>query len=372
MQRKLKICFFSPNALPLIESKETGFGGGELDMWHIAQELSKDENFEVYFSVLGEKNEKRKIEKINLVIIENYFPKIRRGNYLRYLWRIISVHAKIKADIYFSKGSSLESVLCFFAAKIFRKKFIFKLQHEWETNFEDLKDKMLGGKKWLAPLVVLVFKNSKLIAQTKIQQELLKRNYNLNSEVIYNSHPIMPFEKKEREFILWVSRMVDYKKPEVLINLAKKFPDEKFVMIGQKDNEYKDLAQKIDNEISALKNVRLIPGVPRDKIEEEYFQKAKIFVLTSEREGLPNVLIDAMKSGTPVLSFLADPDNIIENNKLGFFVKGNFNQLVEKTKLLLEDKKLWEEISARAYGFARNNFNIEKTIFNYKMIFQKL
>lgn len=372
---KIKVCFFSPNALPLIENKNSGFGGAELDLWQLAEQLSKDENFQVYFVVSGEENKEIEFNKIKIIVIEKYKPfKLKRGYFSRYLMRIIFKLRGLKADIYFYKGASLEAILCFFASKIFlRKKFIYRFQHDWETNIYDLEEKMFSKNKFLSKLFLFLLKRSDLvITQTNFQKEAVLKNYNLNSKTIYNAHLILPKpEIKNKKFILWVGRLTSYKRPEIFLELARRLPEERFIIIGALDPNFPKIAKLIKEESHKIKNLIFIPGLPKNEIEK-YFIKAKLFILTSESEGFPNVFTEASKTATPTISLKVDPDNLIKRFSLGGVANDNFEELVIIVKKFLSNQNLLEKTAINVYNFAKENFNIEETIKVYKELFWNL
>ncbi|HOS83103.1 MAG TPA: glycosyltransferase [Methanolinea sp.] len=43
------------------------------------------------------------------------------------------------------------------------------------------------------------------------------------------------------------------------------------------------------------------PWIPKEKLPE-YLSKIKLLILASEREGFPNIMLEAMAYGTPVLT----------------------------------------------------------------------
>jgi len=371
---KINICFFSPNALPLIEGKSSGFGGGEVDLWNLAVALGKDDIFHVYFIVVDDRARKFNAGNITVIVIERY-KSIRkyRGYFLRYLIRIFKTFWGMQVDVYFVKLSSLEMIIVGVVARLKRKKFIFRLGHDWETDYQSLKNNIFNHNKLLTKLFIVCLKKADLvISQTRKQKELLKKNFNINSVVIYNAHHIPQNINFDGKFsILWVGRIHPMKRPRIFLDLAKKFPGETFIMIGPPDENHLDLFKYIKNETGKIKNLEFIDGVPNDEIEK-YYQKAKLFVLTSQAEGFSNVLIEALKTKTPVVSLSVDPDDILTNNKNGFCAVGDVNKMVEYIVLLLADKKLWQLCSERAYGFAKENFNIEKIIKKYKKIFYEI
>ena len=105
---------------------------------------------------------------------------------------------------------------------------------------------------------------------------------------------------------------------EDLINayslIEKKIPH-KLVILG--DGEDKPKLINLIEQKKLNKKIYL-PGYVTNPLK--YFKKSEIFVLSSLREGMPNVLIEAMMCGcTPVsTNCKTGPSEIIKNNKFGY------------------------------------------------------
>lgn len=101
----------------------------------------------------------------------------------------------------------------------------------------------------------------------------------------------------------------------------------------------------------------LLPGATNDVPRAIY--KAGIYVLSSDFEGMPNALIEAMALGLPCISTdcpCGGPRNLIKNGENGILVpvddvKSLSNQLLK----LIEDKEY-------AYRLGNNAFNLRKTL----------
>ncbi|MFC1871164.1 glycosyltransferase family 4 protein [Chloroflexota bacterium] len=86
------------------------------------------------------------------------------------------------------------------------------------------------------------------------------------------------------------------------------------------------LLGEIKNEVAVLEldnKVELSGWIPHDKLAD-YLNELKLFVLPSSTEGLPNIVLEAMACGTPVLvtSVGALPE-IIKDKETGFIMKDN-------------------------------------------------
>lgn len=99
---------------------------------------------------------------------------------------------------------------------------------------------------------------------------------------------------------------------------------------------------------------RIIIHPPTNNIFSE-MKKSQILVMTSESEGFPLVLIEAMACGTPCLSFNCPygPSEIIEHNKNGILAKnGDIQDLAKQMQYLMNNPKIVEEMSKNARSSA--------------------
>ena len=203
-----------------------------------------------------------------------------------------------------------------------------------------------------------------IIAQTegqklKLKSNRINRKYQI--KVIKNIYNIENLAYiKEKETILWIGRAIDYKRPDLFIKLAKRFPMLSFLMVCNKEVSY-TYWERISNAASKIPNLKFIEFVPFHKIEQ-YFQEAKIFVNTSILEGFPNTFVQAFKNFTPVISLNVNPDRILTKYKIGFYCDNDFSKMEEYLKLLLSDDTLYENYSKNAYEYVKNHHDINKVI----------
>ena len=62
---------------------------------------------------------------------------------------------------------------------------------------------------------------------------------------------------------------------------------------------------------------------------------------------------------TPIISLNVNPNNIFNEYNIGFCCDNNFQKMVENTKLLIEDSKLYEKISNNCFEYFKENHNIK-------------
>ena len=164
-----------------------------------------------------------------------------------------------------------------------------------------------------------------------------------------------PYEGEREKTIVTVGRLEKQKNQRILIdafkNVEKKHKDYSLLIYGEGK-----LHQELQNYAKELGlNSKVIFKGKRDNIEKEIY-KAGIFVLSSDYEGMPNALMEAMSLGLPCISTACPcggPKMLIENSKNGLLVQINNSQKMEEAiNFLIENKNIAQQMGKNA-----NNVN---------------
>ena len=99
--------------------------------------------------------------------------------------------------------------------------------------------------------------------------------------------------------LLSVGNLVENKGHDLVLRALPEFPDACLLVIGEggEENRLKDLARAL----RIQDRVRFLGAMPQEQLAA-YYGAADALVLASSREGWPNVLLEAMACGTPVVS----------------------------------------------------------------------
>ena len=365
------ICFVSLQAYPVLAGLDyKTAGGAEVQQVLLANELIKC-NFEVSF-VVGDYGQ-NKIEMINGIKTIKSFKLFKGNRVLRFVPDMVSLMKAMNianADIYYQRAAILYTGPTAFLCSVKNRKFVLSIS---SANFYSLEyiEKMNVAIKHMYYYGMKIA--DKIIAQSKHQQEVLKKNFDKDSIVIKTGCINPPNENQGKimpPIVLWVGTIENtWKQPELFLKLAKTIPNANFQMIGGPARD-KQFYERIEEAAREIPNLEFVGFVPYHEVNR-YFDRASIFVNTSIAEGFPNTFVQSWARYVPVVSLNVDPDEVICNNKLGFHSK-TFEQLVYEVKRLLGDDKLREEMGLNARRYAEKEHDIKKIAREYERVFENL
>lgn len=154
-------------------------------------------------------------------------------------------------------------------------------------------------------------------------------------------------ETDRREVIVNVGKLSSQKNQALLIqgfaNIADKFPNHQLHIYGEGDKraELEVLVKEL-----GLQDRVVLKGNVSNLAKQ--IEDAALFVLSSDYEGMPNALMEAMAMGMPCISTdcpCGGPNFLIEDNENGVLVPvGNVEMLAETMDKLLQDRKLADKL----------------------------
>ena len=175
--------------------------------------------------------------------------------------------------------------------------------------------------------------------------------------------------KLDEKNIITISRLDYGKRNDEIIKAFSKIKEKdwKLYIIGD-GKEFNNL-NKLINDLNMNERITLTGYKNKEEIEE-YMLKSSLFLMASETEGLPMVLLEAMSYGIPCIAYevASGVNDIIDNNKNGYIIKNrNEEEYIEKIEKVINDSKLRNELGIEAKNKV-NEFSKEKIVKIWKKI----
>lgn len=206
---------------------------------------------------------------------------------------------------------------------------------------EQIPDSDIEAEKYFNELMTSYFSISNCIENS------VKRFWKKDTEVLYLG--IDESEGKVRKHesvknIVWIGSIIDRKRPELYLECAKAFPELQFVMIGDGD---KQAAVKKQIKENNLNNISLLGRIPNEEVYKE-INKADLLLMTSDKEGLPKVIGEAMVCGVPAIYINECYDvDYVESGLNGFAVK-DLDEMKSKLQWLIDNPAEYAKMSQKA------------------------
>ena len=181
------------------------------------------------------------------------------------------------------------------------------VRYAWDLQGQYLKESGLtkGLKGWLAKAILHYIRLwdlrtvngvDEFIAISDYIKRRIWKTYRRESMVIYPPVDVESFEffETKEDFYLTASRMVPYKKMDLIVEAFSKMPDKKLIVIGD-GPDFNKIKSK------ATKNITLM-GYQPFEVLKDHMQRAKAFVFAAE-EDFGITPVEAQACGTPVIAY---------------------------------------------------------------------
>lgn len=218
------------------------------------------------------------------------------------------------------------------ASIIHRPNKVIFSEHISYKSFSGIKQAIKRVSYFFADKIVFLTKNDQMLFSKRGRKEKYYTIKNINPYFSSNIS-ISQFEKRSN-IALAVGRLTYQKNFPALIDIWSKTDtsDWELIIIGNGEEK-----KTLENLAEHVKNIRFLPATSNIS---DYYNNAKLFLMTSHYEGLPMVLIESQYFGIPSIAYdcKTGPKEIIINNETGYIIPYN-NACIfsEKLKLLIND-----------------------------------
>lgn len=190
-------------------------------------------------------------------------------------------------------------------------------------------------------------KCKKIIVDCKSMQKKLKKVYGCNSIIINPGINLNLYKKgKFENYFLHVSRLDKEKNVDKLIK-EWNLKDE-LIIVGDGEEEYK----KYIINLSKGKNIKFVGNKNKKELAKLY-SNCNGLLLAAEDEPFGLVILEGVASGKPIIAINnGGPKDLIKQD-YGFLCK-NQKEIVEKAKILSDNKKLAKTMGNKAFELSKN------------------
>lgn len=355
----MKICFLVGTL---------GQGGAERQLFYMLQALKNAKiDIRVICLTEGEVYQER-IESLGIEI--EYVGA--NGNRLVRLAKIIENLRKNKPDI-IQSSHFYTNIYGAIAGKILQIKSIGAIRNDLTSEINA--DRFFG--KWQVSLPDHLIANSKLALDRAIKWGISGEKIDFVRNVVNlgNTKQNSPQRNNNEINIIYVGRLSEQKRPEIFVELAvylKKNSENtnvNFQMIGE-GPLFENLKKQAESFHLIAPNFVFL-GNQKDVLP--FYQNADLLVLTSKYEGTPNVILEAMACGLPILATKVGGIPEIVSDKCGILVDPeNKTELFESSKKLIIDNFLRKKLGEEGKKYVLLNHSLDSLQTQLIEIYQRI
>ncbi|MEY7638577.1 glycosyltransferase family 4 protein [Klebsiella pneumoniae] len=202
------------------------------------------------------------------------------------------------------------------------------------------------------------------IANSQFISRRIKKVYNRESTVIYPPVDVERFtlNDKKEDYYFTASRMVPYKRIDLIVEAFSKMPEKKLIVIGD-GSEIGKVKSK------ASKNVEIL-GYQPNHIMLEHMQNAKAFVFAAE-EDFGITPVEAQACGTPVIAFgkggsLETIRPLGVDNPTGlFFSEQTIESIISQVNAFERNVEIFEPVNCRLNSLRFSSLRFKNEMDNF-------
>ncbi|MCQ2081303.1 MAG: glycosyltransferase [Lachnospiraceae bacterium] len=327
-------------------------GGAERVVSNLSNQLSADGHEVIVATEWIGENEFSLVDEVTRVVVGPRKEDENKSRITKAWLRLKYLRNQVKKDkpdvvIAFDHKASYRALA---ACKFVKVPVIVSVRTDPVGHYDGKKDKIL--------IPLLYPRADGCVFQTQGQKEFFPMYLQKKSTIILN--PLNPKyvgvrrSENPSKTVVTHGRLVDFKNQAMMIKafcrVHDKHPDYDLKIYGPDSFDgTKEILESIIEEKNAAEFVHLMGG--SDSLEIEV-PKCEVYAFSSDWEGLPNALLEAMAMGMPIVATdcpCGGPRTVMVNGQDGLLIPiKNEDALVEGMLRLIEDKELATRLGENA------------------------
>ncbi|NMC34774.1 MAG: glycosyltransferase family 4 protein [Veillonellaceae bacterium] len=361
----------------MIATELRGFGpfGGFGVLTHEIALGLRDRGLEVSV-VVPRQDGQRPVELVDGLIVYSYPSPLYSGLHLVRIYK--TVYRLVDADIYHSEEPSLGTALAQLGAP--DRKHIVTFQdprtiQDWRKQWMP----SLPNKLWQLKFMLryqwevgrAVRRADARYCQAKYIIEKAAHIFRLSQKPGFLPNPVRFTEirrpKQKTPTVCFVGRWDPIKRPELFLELAGRFPEVRFIMVGAcLSNSTRDM--QLRERAVQLRNVEAPGWMSHDEIGE-VLDQSWVLINTSSKECLPVTYLEAAAHKCAILSH-GNADEFASD--FGYWAKqGDLDDYVRGLGYLL-DQHRWRPLGEKAYSYVLEVHEYNNVIKRHLEVYQEL
>ena len=347
----MKVCLVGLENLPVLarEFNQHGSGGEQVQQTLLARALS-ERGFQVSM-VVGDYGQPDGAQWDGVSVFKAYKPDagIPLVRFVHPRWtRTWQALRRADADVYYTSCAGMMVGLMAIFCRMYGRGLVFRLASDADADPDRL---LIQYRRDKALYAFGLRRAHAVLSQHGAQQAALLGSYGVPSAV---ADMLVEGPGQERGLVqrdvpvLWVSNLRDIKRPDRVVDLARGLPECGVHMVGGPQPGAQALYEHIRAEAAGLPNLVFHGRVPYHDVGD-FYDRARVFVNTSDVEGFPNTYLQSWRRGVPVVAYF-DPDGLIRREGLGYAVS-SMEEMRGAVERLLADDAHWQRISARCRAY---------------------
>ncbi len=233
--------------------------------------------------------------------------------------------------------------------------------------------------KMLSPLLRVIWKNaSAIVANSAGLRDLaLKFDSRFDIPIIPNGVDLREYSTDKRNWspprLLSVGRLVRQKGLDIALHALAGLKDLEWEWRIAGDGPQLDMLTLLAKELGIDERVIFLGWQSRGQLIEQYKQ-ANLFLFPSRHEGMPNVVLEAMASGLPVIaSRIAGNEELVMDGETGIlFPSEDIDSLRDALHKLIVNSSLRQEMGVASRQRVEDCYSWENTAKQYAILLEKV
>jgi glycosyltransferase involved in cell wall biosynthesis len=371
---KPHVCFVAPYAWPVFsgDSRIRVVGGAEVQQ-SILMRLLQGAGYRVSLVCLDFGQPPRAV--VDGITVHKTFRPGEGIPVLRFfhprltaVWRALRA---ANADIYYQRSADVLTAIIAEYCRRHGKRSVYAGASD--MDFRPGRQQMRYARdRWL--FTRALSRVDRVVVQNPRQLADCREHYGRDATLIPSCYqPPRDARPGQGDAVLWVGTVHDYKRPEMVLELARRLPRRRFIVVGGPAAPGERLREgyfeTIRDAAARLPNVEFKGFLPLPEVER-CFDRGRVLVNTSVYEGMPNTFLQAWARGIPTVATV-DVGATLDGQPL-YTKFGNLDEAEAAIERLCSDELHWARASARCLEYFNREHSSDEVLRRYGNLFEEL